>query len=175
MGFDASWDGTPKECEDINECTSGDHDCPDGSICSNTDGSFTCNCVYGSLQGDACYVAPPSSSMSVSLTSLSFSLSGSWTSTFPKYKISVARWAFDLSSYADIAGYPKIVDNSITSHTASYLTAGTRYRVTVTPQHSDGSDLEHFAKTVYRTGTTDPQTPCGCSGSSGTPTGQHHQ
>ena len=40
---------------DINECTSGDHDCPDGSICSNTDGSFTCNCVYGSLQGDACY------------------------------------------------------------------------------------------------------------------------
>ena len=44
-------------------------------------------------------------------------------------------------------------------------------QVTVTPQHSDGSDLEHFAKTVYRTGTTDPQTPCGCSGSSGTPTG----
>ena len=34
-----------------------------------------------------CTVAPPSSSMSVSLTSLSFSLSGSWTSTFPKYKV----------------------------------------------------------------------------------------
>ncbi|EGD77163.1 hemagglutinin/amebocyte aggregation factor [Salpingoeca rosetta] len=169
-GLDPGWSGTAKQCEDIDECATGQHNCPDGAICSNTDGSFTCNCEYGTLSGGECYVAPPSSSMSVYLTSLYFTLSGGWTSEFPKYQISVARWAYDLSSYENVAGYPKTVSGSISSHTASGLDAGTRYHVTVTPLHTNGDELTHFTKTVYYSGSTDAQTPCGCGGSSGAPT-----
>ena len=32
---------------DINECTTSAHDCHAEAICSNTDGSFTCNCNQG--------------------------------------------------------------------------------------------------------------------------------
>lgn len=45
------------------------------------------------------------------------------------------------------------------------------YQVIVTPLHTDDDELEHFAQTIYDYGTTDPQTPCGCSGSVGTPNG----
>jgi len=32
---------------DVNECTSGSHDCDSNADCSNTDGTFTCTCKSG--------------------------------------------------------------------------------------------------------------------------------
>ena len=42
---------------DIDECSTGEHNCVAGAICTNTDGSFTCACVYGTLSGGECYGA----------------------------------------------------------------------------------------------------------------------
>ncbi|EGD74786.1 hypothetical protein PTSG_07019 [Salpingoeca rosetta] len=170
LGDEASWSGTDKSCDDIDECSTGEHDCVDGAVCTNTPGSFTCACVYGSLSGGQCVVPAPSVGMSVSLASISFSVSGSWSSEFPKYQISIARWAYDLSSYTDISGYPKQVTGSLTSHLASGLSAGTRYRITLTPLNENDEPMTHFEHIAYQYGTTDPQTPCGCGGSSGAPT-----
>ena len=40
---------------DINECTAGTHNCPANSVCSNTEGSFTCICNEGyRLIGGVC-------------------------------------------------------------------------------------------------------------------------
>ncbi|VDI73636.1 Hypothetical predicted protein [Mytilus galloprovincialis] len=36
-----------EKCEDINECLDGTDNCPANSNCTNTDGSFTCNCLAG--------------------------------------------------------------------------------------------------------------------------------
>ncbi|XP_071153468.1 uncharacterized protein [Mytilus edulis] len=36
-----------EKCEDINECLDGTDNCPANSSCTNTDGSFTCNCLAG--------------------------------------------------------------------------------------------------------------------------------
>ena len=42
-------------CSDINECTSQSHNCHPLSICTNTDGSFQCECVSGySGDGHVC-------------------------------------------------------------------------------------------------------------------------
>ncbi|XP_035672719.1 IgGFc-binding protein-like [Branchiostoma floridae] len=38
----------PYTCElDVNECASGDNDCDDNAVCSNTPGSYTCACKIG--------------------------------------------------------------------------------------------------------------------------------
>eukprot|EP00736_Rhodelphis_marinus_P003694 Rmarinus@m.18323 len=47
--------GDGSSCSDVEECTDGVHDCSENAICSNTAGSFTCDCVsdfYG--DGRAC-------------------------------------------------------------------------------------------------------------------------
>merc|ERR1711968_240786 len=42
-------------CQDINECTDGTHDCDANASCSNTAGSFTCQCNAGyEGSGKAC-------------------------------------------------------------------------------------------------------------------------
>ena len=41
------WQTTLDFFTDINECTTSAHDCHAEAICSNTDGSFTCNCNQG--------------------------------------------------------------------------------------------------------------------------------
>ena len=38
-------------CNDINECESRRDDCPQYSVCDNTDGSFNCNCATGFQAG----------------------------------------------------------------------------------------------------------------------------
>ncbi|XP_030630986.1 fibulin-1-like [Chanos chanos] len=48
-GYRLQTDG--RSCEDINECSVGGHDCPEGELCINTEGSFHCqrqaNCDRG--------------------------------------------------------------------------------------------------------------------------------
>ncbi|KAK3726165.1 hypothetical protein QZH41_019201, partial [Actinostola sp. cb2023] len=35
------------KCEDIDECKTARHNCPDYSICHNTNGSYDCECQSG--------------------------------------------------------------------------------------------------------------------------------
>lgn len=45
------------EClSDVNECSTGDHECISPALCVNTDGSYYCNCPYGDIDsaGTAC-------------------------------------------------------------------------------------------------------------------------
>lgn len=44
---EAGWKGL--QCEvDVNECTTGSHNCTDiNGICTNTNGSFRCDCIAG--------------------------------------------------------------------------------------------------------------------------------
>ncbi|CAG2236072.1 unnamed protein product [Mytilus edulis] len=44
LGYNITAD---EKCEDINECLDGTDNCPANSNCTNTDGSFTCNCLAG--------------------------------------------------------------------------------------------------------------------------------
>jgi hypothetical protein len=40
------------ECDDVDECASGDNECdPDNAVCTNTDGSYECDCVDGFADG----------------------------------------------------------------------------------------------------------------------------
>ncbi|XP_065197762.1 fibrillin-2-like [Sycon ciliatum] len=41
------WSPTLPACQDINECTSGTHNCSMNSTCTNTAGSYTCGCYSG--------------------------------------------------------------------------------------------------------------------------------
>ena len=34
-------------CTDINECTTGQHQCSNNADCTNTKGSYTCQCKFG--------------------------------------------------------------------------------------------------------------------------------
>ncbi|XP_020614869.1 matrilin-2-like [Orbicella faveolata] len=36
--------GDPHQCEDVNECTDGSHDCPVNAYCVNIPGSYNCSC-----------------------------------------------------------------------------------------------------------------------------------
>ncbi|EGD76248.1 hypothetical protein PTSG_11664 [Salpingoeca rosetta] len=170
LGDELVWSGTPKTCDDIDECATGAHNCDGPSaICINTPGSFSCSCIYGTLVDGQCVVPAPSVSMSVGVASLSFTLSGQWTTEFPNYQVSIGRWAYDLSAHTDINGYPQVVSKPFTSHAVSNLAHGTRYRVTLTPLDEYDQPQPHFEHVAYHTGTTDPQTPCGCQGLSDAP------
>ena len=41
------YEGDGFECANIDECTYGGHDCGWNSICTDTDGSWTCHCEEG--------------------------------------------------------------------------------------------------------------------------------
>jgi len=63
---DTTNDATPGECDpgfvwasdgcvDIDECALSTHNCPENSVCKNTDGSFDCECLLGFvLDGQDC-------------------------------------------------------------------------------------------------------------------------
>ena len=46
------WDG--KTCADVNECTEDTKPCPADATCTNTDGSYTCTCNFGSSEDGSC-------------------------------------------------------------------------------------------------------------------------
>lgn len=41
------WNATTETCDDVDECEEETYDCPDYSICVNTTGSYTCDCISG--------------------------------------------------------------------------------------------------------------------------------
>ena len=44
-----------KTCVDIDECTENKHNCDSKAYCTDTDGSYTCNCYTGfSGDGETC-------------------------------------------------------------------------------------------------------------------------
>lgn len=45
------WEGTGETCTDINECSTGKHDCHINATCTDNDGNFSCACVTG-FSGD---------------------------------------------------------------------------------------------------------------------------
>eukprot|EP00117_Sycon_ciliatum_P042503 scpid2178/ scgid30914/ MAM and LDL-receptor class A domain-containing protein C10orf112 len=47
------WNTMSSSCQDINECTSDIHNCPMNSTCSNSPGSFTCDCFSGFVQSSS--------------------------------------------------------------------------------------------------------------------------
>jgi alpha-tubulin suppressor-like RCC1 family protein len=50
-------EGTDGDCEDIDECASGENDCDDNASCTNEPGSFTCACDPG-YEGDGTACEP---------------------------------------------------------------------------------------------------------------------
>ncbi len=56
----------PKGCIDVNECTTGKHDCGPKAICTNLPGSFSCACPAGMMgDGKTCTAAPKCSKCGV--------------------------------------------------------------------------------------------------------------
>lgn len=41
------WNAATETCDDIDECEEETYDCPDYSMCVNTSGSYTCDCISG--------------------------------------------------------------------------------------------------------------------------------
>ena len=41
------WEGDGFNCNDINECEEGLHNCASNADCNNDDGGFTCGCATG--------------------------------------------------------------------------------------------------------------------------------
>mmetsp|Transcript_9479 Transcript_9479/g.22001 ORF Transcript_9479/g.22001 Transcript_9479/m.22001 type:complete len:374 (-) Transcript_9479:1170-2291(-) len=64
-GFAETTDG---QCEDVNECL--DNLCGDDAVCTNTEGSFTCQCNFGSVMEDGVCISGAISSMEGTLRAL---------------------------------------------------------------------------------------------------------
>ncbi|EGD79681.1 hypothetical protein PTSG_10665 [Salpingoeca rosetta] len=172
IGTEVAWTGTPKECTDADECATGEQDCFPGSVCVNTIGSYSCSCLFGEQRDDSCFVEAPTITVELGLTDMDISVDGEWGDTFPKYRVSVARWSYDLAAKEDIAGFPKTVSKPFTGYHVSNLAAGTRYRVTLTPVGNNDEEIPYFSQVAMTPEGNDPQTICGCipADPSGAPT-----
>ncbi|EGD75040.1 hypothetical protein PTSG_12565 [Salpingoeca rosetta] len=162
IGSEVDWLGTAKECTDIDECLTGENDCYPGSVCVNTEGSFDCVCEFGAQQENSCLVEIPTITLNLGLTEMTINIDGDWGNTFPKYRVSVARWSYDLAAKEDIPGFPKTVRKPFTSHRVIRLEAGTRFRVTLTPVGNNDEEIPYFSQLALTPEGNDPQTICGC-------------
>ncbi|EGD82345.1 hypothetical protein PTSG_03009 [Salpingoeca rosetta] len=162
IGGKGSWSGSPRTCDDINECTSGTHDCVSPAKCVNDAGTFHCDCPYGALDatGKKCDVGGPSATITASALEISMAISGA--TAFPKYELSIGQWAFDLSQTTILPDYPVTLNGPLTSRSFTNLNPGRRFQIMITPIDNDGNKVP-ASQYVGGDSSGDISTYCGCT------------
>ncbi|EGD74967.1 hypothetical protein PTSG_07192 [Salpingoeca rosetta] len=158
------WSGSAPTCEDVNECSSGQHDCVAPAVCVNDAGGYRCNCPYGPLtsNGRGCDLQGPRATFDIGTHSIAMSIQNA--DDFPEYEITVAEWALDLSQTTTLPDYPVVEERVLSSFTATGLQPGRRFEVIITPVDDNGvrtTDLQMVAGTSEGS----IQTSCGCRAS----------
>ena len=161
------WSGSQKTCVEINECTANTHSCVAPATCTNTAGSFTCNCTIGTPNTDGKSCIPGSFPFNVATTNSTVRVQGLDLHTvFTRYRATIQQWGMDKVTLTTVSGYP--VTGTITTpvgsgryfyRTLEGLEPGLRFHVKV-ELGTATAFTEWIAEKGDKNG--DVSTACGC-------------